>query len=327
MAGCGSGGQQAETQPTFYRSSSTIDESALTGESTTTSGRSGGPSSGPGEPAPPGGDPCSRSAAKSTVAYRTIDGVAPDLTSLDVYPPNNACSAPVVMWVHGGGFQSGDKANQVRDKVTLFNSHGWVFISVNYRLSKPDKGAAQFPDHYDDVAAAVRWAKDNVASYGGDPGRIALLGHSAGADIVANVATNPAYLSGQGLDLSALRCAGPLDTEGFDKQTAEDADPEGEKAQWRVALGNNPDYLVATSPTRLVAGGLGIPPIIGVVRGTDQRQQIETGFLDALTSAGVPTTAIDARALTHNEVSSQIGAPGDTVMTPPLVGFLNDCLA
>ena len=149
---------------------------------------------------------CDQSDAEVTEAYRTLPNIDPDLTSVDLYPVAGSCSAPVVMWVHGGGYRTGDKSNQMRDKVKLFNDQGWIVVSVNYRLTKPGQpGSAQFPDHFDDVASAVAWAHDNIASFGGDPSRIALLGHSAGADIVSNVATNPTYLQAHGLDLSVLR--------------------------------------------------------------------------------------------------------------------------
>ena len=153
---------------------------------------------------------CRRGDLPSTVAYDTIAGVDPNLLSLDVYPPSTAaCDAPIVMWVHGGGYQIGDKRNQMLDKVALFNDAGWILVSVNYRLTAPGAASsAQYPDHFHDVASAVAWVHDNIASYGGDPERIALLGHSAGADIVSNVATNPSYLQAVGLDLGSLRCAG-----------------------------------------------------------------------------------------------------------------------
>lgn len=302
---------------------------ALVGVVACSSSGAPGPATGSSGPAPSGASQraaCEQSGAKTTVAYRTINGVDPDLTSVDVYPVAGVCDAPVVMWVHGGGYRTGDKANQIRDKAKLFNDNGWMLVSVNYRLTTPGRpGSAQYPDHYDDVAAAVAWVVRDIGSQGGDPSRVALLGHSAGADIVSNVATNPTYLGRQGLDLSALRCAGPLDTEGFDKVAAGADDPDGELEQWRSALGNNPDYLTETSATRLVAPGIGVPPMIGVVRGAPRRQQIETAFLAALRSAGVEATAIDARALTHNEVNTNLGAPGDTVMTAPVVAFLEQC--
>jgi len=138
--------------------------------------------------------------------------------------------------------------------------------------------------------------------------------------------TNPRYLEGVGLGLTAIRCAGPLDTEGFDKAEAGSIDPDGERAQWSNALGNNTNYVSETSATLLIEPGIGIPPMIGVVRGTPRRRQIETAFLATLAAAGITAVTIDARSPTHGEVNSHIGAPSDRVMTAPLMQFLTNCL-
>ena len=270
------------------------------------------------------GESCAHPNLPATAAYAEIAGVDPNLTSLDVHAPDNACGAPVVMWVHGGGYAIGDKSNQMADKVSLFNDHGWILVSVNYRLTVAgDPTPARFPDHFADVAGAVAWVHAHIAAYGGDPTRLALLGHSAGADLVANVVTNPTYLANVGLGLDAVTCAGPLDTEGFDKTASE----AGEKAQWVAAFGNNPNYLTETSATLLVKPGIGIPPVIGVVRGTTERQKIEAAFLDTLEAAGISVTRIDASSLTHAQVNNQIGQSGDTVMTAPIVTFLTNCFS
>ncbi len=276
--------------------------------------------------APTRGPSCVPSAPK-TIAYRSVAGVARNLTSLDLYVPPKRCrrqgGAPVVVWVHGGGYRVGDKAQQVAAKVALFASRGWVVASVNYRLSRPGGGAAHYPDHYDDVATAVTWLRHHLRRHGGNPRRIALLGHSAGADIVSNVAVNPAYLVRHGQRLSALRCFAPLDTAGFDKPRAS----AKEQQQWVVALGNQPGYRILTSATRIARAGVGIPPALTVYRGTPSRQSIEKAFTARLRSLGVSTTLVDARTLTHGQVNNRIGAPGDTVMTPPLLRFLKRCLA
>ena len=244
----------------------------------------------------------------------------------DVYAPARVCRTPVVIWVHGGGYHLGDKASQVRDKVRLFNDRGFLFISVNYRLTvKGDSSSAHYRDHYDDVAAAVARVHSNIGLFGGNASRIALLGHSAGADIVSNVATNPRYLRNHRLGLRAIACAGLLDTDGFDKVTA-DAGCGEERAAWSDALGNAPDFERTTSAITWIRPHVGIPQTIGVVRGTPQRRGIEQDYLDRLAAAGVRTARIDASGLSHAEVNRRIGAPGDTVMTPPLMKFLDRCL-
>jgi acetyl esterase/lipase len=273
---------------------------------------------------------CMGASQRETVAYAQRPGMPANATSLDVYAPTPGCRvagrrAPVVVWVHGGGYRVGDKANQIAAKRRLLNARGWVFVSVNYRLTVAGgPGSAHYPDHYRDVAAAVAWIRAHIAARGGNPHRIALLGHSAGADIVANVTTNPAWLAERGLGLRAVRCAGPLDTAGFDKTRVPATSPE--QVQWREALGTDPAFAQDTSATLLARAGTGIPPTLTVVRGTPLRRAIETDYAARLRALGVPATVVDASSLTHAQVSTRIGAPGDTVMTPPLMRFLTSCL-
>lgn len=230
---------------------------------------------------------CADGTRTATIAYTRVDEVPANLMSLDVHAPAIGCGLPVVMWVHGGGYQVGDKRSAITDKVRWANDHGWVLVSVNYRLTDPGSPTgAQYPDHYEDVAAAIGWVHDHIADYGGDGNRIAVLGHSAGAE-----------------------------------------SPDGEQLQWKVALGNLPDYLTRTSATLNVKPGIGIPAMIGVFRGTPRRGSIERRFLAAVGSAGVPATVVDARGLTHGDVNQLIGASGDTRMTPPLTTFLTGCFA
>ena len=270
---------------------------------------------------------CAPAKAK-TFSYKEVPGVDRNLTSLDLYMPSATCrrgrKAPVVIWVHGGGYVTGDKKNQIANKVKLFNAKGWALVSTNYRLTKASSPEPwRWPTHFEDVSAAISWVYRSIGSRGGDRSRIALLGHSAGADIVSNVATNPDYLGSYDLGPKNLRCQGPLDTEGFDKPAS--ADPE--KAMWLNALGNAPDYLRTTSATLIASKGVGTPKAIVAVRGSRVRQEIQRAYLGRLKTIGAGSgTAIAAQSLTHNEVNSRIGAPGDTVMTPPLMKFLGSCL-
>jgi acetyl esterase/lipase len=270
---------------------------------------------------------CATPAPVTTVAYEHLPGVPANATRLDIHAPARACTASVVVWVHGGGYQIGDKAGQIADKVKLFNGRGELLVSVNHRLTEPNNpSSAHYPDHFTDVAAAVAWVHDNIAKYGGDPSRIALLGHSAGADIVSNVATNPKWLAAHGLPLSTIRCMGPFDTEGFDKPTGITRG-DAEARLWKTALGNDPNYAVDTSAKTYVKSDAGIPPTITVVRGVRGRRGIEQAFVDQLSAAGIPTTSIDATSLTHEQVNVDIGKPGDMVMTAPLSAFLDRCFA
>ena len=295
------------------------------GPSTGADGSTVAPSSGAGT-APSDETGCAVAGLPTTVAYRRLPGVPRNATSLDVYAPDGACDVPVVVWVHGGGYHHGDKANAMAAKQALFNRRGWILVSVNYRLTRVgDPSSAHYPDHYEDVAASLAWVDATIAHYGGDPGRLALLGHSAGADIVANVAAEPRYLTDRGLGAGTIDCLAPLDTAGYDKPRASIV----ERRQWDDALGNHPAYLTDTSATLLLRSGRAAPPpaTLSAVRGSPHRQDIARDYLDAVDEAGARTVTVDARSLTHGQVSSRIGAPGDTVMTPPLVHFLRTCFA
>jgi arylformamidase len=282
---------------------------------------------------PPGVASCpAEMPAVRDVAYASDDAHQ----RLDVYPASHGCPAPVVVWVHGGGWQRGDKRNQMTDKVRLWNEAGYTVVSVNYRLT--DQNSAQnsapnaaqtaaapvrFPTHDEDVAAAVEWVHDHIADYGGDPDRIALLGHSAGAQIAASVATDPTYLGEHGLSLGALRCAGALDTEGYDvAATARTGNPI-----YRAAFGDDPATWRDASPIEHVAAGRAIPQFLVVERGTARRRRAAEAFVDRLRDAGVAVTVVDAGSLSHAEVNSSVGRSGDSVVTPPLEAFLAECLA
>lgn len=253
--------------------------------------------------------------------------------TLDAYlPPGpSAAPRPVVVWVHGGAWFTGDKRNAIADKVALFAREGYVLVAVNYRLSpvpsaSPAPDRIRYPIHPQDVARAVAWVREHAAELGADPLRIALLGHSAGAHVVALVAADPGLLGAHGLGPSDLRCTASLDTEGYDV-AAELAGPQTaeQRAIYLNAFGEEPALWAAASPLAHVAPGAGIGPFLLASRGTAERRAGMEAFRAALAAAGVGAEVIDASSLTHEEVNTRIGAPGDAVVTPPLVAFLAGC--
>ncbi len=263
------------------------------------------------------------------VAYQALPGVAPTLQALDIYPACGAAApAPVVIWVHGGAWAIGDKGNAMADKVALWNGAGYAVVSVNYRLSPEtgelDPGRVRHPLHAQDVATAIAWVHDHIAEHGGDPGRIALLGHSAGAHLVALLGTDPQYLGAHSLGLSELRCVGSFDTEAYDIPRTMQTASAMQALLLRNAFGDDPAVWAAASPIGHVAAG--VPPFLVVRRGAADRQATEQAFHDRLRAVGGVSTLIDAAALTHEEVNDHIGAPGDQVMTAPIVAFLEGCL-
>ena len=103
------------------------------------------------------------------------------LQKLDVYSPKGARNLPIAVFVHGGGFVRGDK-NDYDNVPTYLSQHGIVAVNVNYRLAPK----VTWPAATQDVGAVVAFLKQNAARYGGDPNRIVLIGHSAGANSVAS---------------------------------------------------------------------------------------------------------------------------------------------
>jgi acetyl esterase/lipase len=103
---------------------------------------------------------------------------------LDVFVPHGANRRRVLVFVHGGAFTRGNKSSGgFYDNVAYWFAHqGFVAVNVEYRLAP----AAQFPAGADDVGRAVEWVAENIAAYGGDPGDIVLMGHSAGGCHVAS---------------------------------------------------------------------------------------------------------------------------------------------
>ncbi|MBK6669766.1 MAG: alpha/beta hydrolase [Actinobacteria bacterium] len=130
-----------------------------------------------------------------TVRYDERSGVDPNQLSLDVYRPKGVADTavcPVIVFVHGGAWRAGDKAKASIDtKAAWAGRRGAVLVSVNYRLAPPG-GSAAWPDFGNDVAGAVAYVVDHADELGIDPGRVSLIGHSAGAHLVSIVATHPA---------------------------------------------------------------------------------------------------------------------------------------
>lgn len=259
----------------------------------------------------------------TNLAYASRPGVDANLVSLDVYPVPGRCDAPVAVWVHGGGWRAGDKKNDAAKRAAFYNDAGWVLVAVNYRLSTDDADPpVRYPDHNVDVAAALGWVGSNIAAHGGDPDRTLLVGHSAGAGIVAAVVADPTYLAAQDLTPDWLDCAVLLDTAGYDVPT------EGagaESAIYRNAFGSDPEVWQDASPLSHVGDGPLPERALVVTRGQAERRAEAQAFADLLLASQVDAELFDANPLSHGDVNNLIGAADDTVMTPLISAELDRC--
>ena len=179
---------------------------------------------------------------EATVAF------APELgLSLDIYRPQGAGarSAPTVLFFYGGGWQRGQRA-QYRFVGRQLAQQGVLAIVADYRTFP----RAGFPDFIDDAAHAVAWTRQHAGDYQGDPRRLYIAGHSAGAQIAALLGTDPRYLARHDMqprDLAGvIGLAGPYDfvINGQYEQVF------GPPAQWPQAQainfvdGNEPPFLL-----------------------------------------------------------------------------------
>jgi len=145
----------------------------------------------------------------TAVPYATDDPIQ----SVDVYAPQDAAPTdkrPVIIWFHGGGWHHGGR-DVYGFAGRAFASKGFVTVVVGYRLGE----AGKFPGFMEDAAAAIRWTHANIARYGGDPDRLVLAGHSAGAHMVELAALDPRWLGELAQPGGAVRgvigLAGPAD--------------------------------------------------------------------------------------------------------------------
>lgn len=257
-----------------------------------------------------GASPC----VPDTSVHRNLAYGPARLQRLDVYPaPADTCGQnPVLVWVHGGGWRAGDKANNVVDKIAWAHDHGWTFVSVNYRLTDRDNDI-RYPTHNRDVGRALNWLAGHVAAYGGDAEHLALMGHSAGAQIVSSIGTDD-YTRAE------VDCVASLDTEGYDVEARIEG---GGRAAllYRLVFGDRRAVWRDASPINHV--GADDPPELVVRRGTPGRQAEQARFAQALRRAGVPTTVVPTPGYSHGDVNDAVGA--DQVLTPALTTFFDDC--
>ena len=248
---------------------------------------------------------------------------------LDVYSPEGAKNLPVVFWIHGGGWQAGDRTS-VQIKPQAFADKGFVFVSTGYRLLPNVDMVTIFRD----IAKSIRWVHENIAEHGGDPKRIWVMGHSAGAQLAALISIDDRYLKSEGLSLDIIKGCVPVDGDTYDVPAIIEVAEVRARAHGfplptnghRQKFGNDPvkhrDYSAVTH----VAKGKGIPPflILHLAEHPDVSAQAER-LTVALKEAGVPVKRFGARETTHNKINENLGVADDPA-TKAVFEFLAETL-
>ena len=201
------------------------------------------------------------------VAY--VPASAPDFDKerhiLDVYlpkkaAPNAAAGYPVVLFIHGGSWTSGNK-NIYTFIGRRLAKQGVVAVVINYRLAPP----VHVPEQAADCARALAWTVTNIKQYGGDPQRVFVMGHSAGGGLAALLATDDALLAAHGLPQNPVRGAIMDDPAGLDMYSyLKEMKYEGD-AQYLVPFGKDPAVWKEMSPIYKIKPNL--PPFIFYIGG------------------------------------------------------------
>ena len=248
---------------------------------------------------------------------------------LDVYSPKDAKDLPVMFWIHGGGWQAGDKSD-VQLKPQVFTERGFIFVSTNYRLlPEVDMGTIMR-----DIARSLGWVHRNIAARGGDPRRIFVGGHSAGAQLAALICTDDRYLKAEGVPFAVLRGCVPVDGDTYDIpamiETAETRQRAHEmpmpKFGHRVKFGNDPEKHVDFSAVTHVSKDKGIPPFLILHVADHPDVSIQARRLGAvLQAADIPVQVFGAKETNHNKLNENLGRPADPA-TEALYQFLDGIL-
>jgi acetyl esterase/lipase len=244
---------------------------------------------------------------------------------LDVHAPQSGSKLPVVVWVHGGGWMRGSK-NEVDSKPAAFVEKGFVFVAMNYRFFP----VVKMGDIIRDVAKATGWVRTHVARYGGDPNRLFLMGHSAGAQLAALLCTDFQYLEAEKVPRKSIHGCVPVDGDTYDvplqvatavarRKSLKQPDPKYGHPEKFGDLSLQRAY----SAVNHAAKGKGIPPflILYVADHTDTAAQAHRLWA-ALDREGIPAKLFGAEGTDHVKLDRDLGVPGDPA-TKALWEFLN----
>ena len=230
---------------------------------------------------------------------------------MDVYLPAQVQGVPVLLLVHGGGWRHGDKAHGrlVQNKLEHWVGQGAVLVSVNYRMlpdALPDVQAR-------DVAQALAQAQQQAASWGADARRFVLMGHSAGAHLVALLAASPEGLRAVGAQ--PVLGTVVLDSGAMDVVQTMQA---RHAPLFDAAFGSDPDFWRAVSPQHQLRAGAA--PLL-VVCSSQRRAPCQQArqFAERGQRLGVRVVVLP-QALSHGDINEQLGLQGP--YTDAVDGFL-----
>ena len=253
---------------------------------------------------------CAAHQEKVTVVYQTLQDAPAVRQQLDIYPVKKTTNTkhPVLIWIHGGAWKFGSKEHSSPLKAKALNEAGIALVAVNYRFHPH----VTYEDQAQDIANAIKWVQDNITQHGGDPNRIALMGHSAGTHLAALTSLDPKYLKTSQATSSAIKGVILLDGGGYDiplrLETA-----TGRLAQiYLDVFSTNKTKQISASPITYVNKGTHTPSflIVPIARRSEVLTQARH-FASALQRTGNSAQVHIATGKTHLSLNRQWGAKGD----------------
>lgn len=240
-----------------------------------------------------------------SVALRNLAYGPDPAQRFDLYLPARATAAPVVFYVHGGGWANGDKTNRgLANKLAHWLPKGYAVISTNYRMLP----VAMPLEQARDVARAVALAQRRAGEWKLDPARVVLMGHSAGAHLVALLGADPRLLAEAGASPPLAVVA--LDSGALDVPALM-AQPRLPRL-YRDAFGADPAYWRSVSPQQQL-GRTGLPMLL--VCASERRFPTSPcdearKFARKAEALKVPIT-VQPEPLDHGAINHELGLASD----------------
>ena len=247
------------------------------------------------------------------VAY--VESSADPKHRLDIYIPDGKTPAPVLFWVHGGALTSDDRSSNDNAPVgQRFAREGYLSVVISYRLSPQ----VTHPAHTEDVAKAFAWTVRNIAKHGGDPNRIIVAGHSAGAYLAGLLAYDRRYLERENISSDKMLAVIPISGFYFVDRVA--PMPDRSRAVW----GNDPKTWLAASPAQYVRKDAPRTFLIYADGDEDWRRLDNEDFKAAVSKAGGRIESHQITGRSHMSILRRMPRPDDetTALMLKLMGSI-----
>lgn len=216
---------------------------------------------------------------------------------LDIYlPAKPVKDAPVLLFLHGGGFMEGDRAHY-GFVATPYAKHGIITVVSGYRLATP---GVSYPAQSDDAKAAIAWINENIAKFGGNPGALFLSGHSVGATLIADVSFDRAWMKSAGMASDSIKGIAAI------------------SGDYDLSPGENPAYAPTAeieeraSPLRHIVDPA---PVALVAYGTKEGKMRDSAeeLARQLQTKGVDTRLLVLQGEDHKDTALSFGTDGSTL--------------